>query len=195
DANGIQQRLLGDAWVEKAQINRVFPDTLELAITERTIAAVVSVPIDSAQTTEDWAISQDGIWLMKIPPQGSEESKSISTKVYEDAAEVLRISDVPLGVQPEVGTACTDANVTNALNIVNGLTTELADQVTEVKAAETTSTVLVLENNIEIAFGEAGTTEEIRNKERVVLQLMEENPGSIAYINVRVVERPTWRSL
>lgn len=195
DSNGIQQRLLGDAWVEKAQINRVFPDTLELAITERTIAAVVSIPVDSAQTTEDWAIAEDGIWLMKIPPQGSEESKSISTKVYEDAVEVLRISDVPFGVKPEVGTACTDANVTNALSIVNGLTTDLADQVTEVKAAETTSTVLVLESNIEIAFGEAGTTEEIRNKERVVLQLMKENPGSIAYINVRVVDRPTWRAL
>ena len=195
DAGGIQQRLLADAWVEKAQVNRVFPDTLELAITERTIAAVVSVPIDGAQDIETWAISSDGIWLMKIPEQGSAASRTISAKVYEDAAEVLHISDVPLGIRPEVGTACTDANVTNALSIVNGLTTSLADQVVEVKAAETTSTVLVLESNIEIAFGEAGTIEDIRNKERVVLKLMEENPGSIAYINVRVVDRPTWRSL
>ena len=77
--------------------------------------------------------------------------------MYEDAENVLHISDVPLGVSPEVGAHCTDANVNNALDIVSGLTTELADQ--------------------------------------VILQLMEENPGTIAYINVRVVDRPTWRSL
>ncbi|WP_139652652.1 cell division protein FtsQ/DivIB [Raoultibacter phocaeensis] len=195
DAGGIQQRLLRDAWVKEASVNRVFPDTLELAITERTIAAVVSVPVDSAQNTEDWAIASDGTWLMAIPEAGSEASKTISQNVYEDAAEVLHISDVPLGVSPEVGAHCTDANVVNALDIVNGLTTDLADQVKSVKATETASTVLTLENGIEIAFGEAGTTEEIRTKERVILKLMEENPGTISYINVRVVDRPTWRSL
>lgn len=195
DAGGIKERLLADAWVLDASVNRIFPDTLELAITERTIAAVVSVPIDSAQTTEDWAIASDGTWLMAIPAKGSEASKTISQKVYEDAENVLHISDVPLGVSPEVGAHCTDANVNNALDIVSGLTTELADQVKSVKATETSSTVLTLENGIEISFGEAGTTEEIRNKERVILQLMEENPGTIAYINVRVVDRPTWRSL
>ena len=195
DAGGIQQRLLRDAWVKEASVNRVFPDTLELAITERTIAAVVSVPVDSAQNTEDWAIASDGTWLMSIPEAGSEASKTISQNVYDDAAEVLHISDVPLGVSPEVGTHCTDANIVNALDIVNGLTTDLADQVKSVKATETTSTVLTLENGIEIAFGEAGTTEEIRTKERVILKLMEENPGTISYINVRVVDRPTWRSL
>lgn len=195
DAGGIQQRLLSDAWVLDASVNRVFPDTLELAITERTIAAVVSVPIDNAQTTEDWAIASDGTWLMSIPAKGSEASKTISQKVYEDAESVLHISDVPLGVSPEVGAHCTDANVNNALDIVSGLTTELADQVKSVKATETASTVLTLENGIEISFGEAGTTEDIRNKERVILELMKENPDKIAYINVRVVDRPTWRSL
>lgn len=195
DAGGIKERLLREAWVQDASVNRVFPDTLELAITERTIAAVVSVPVDSAQTTENWAIASDGTWLMAIPEKGSEASRTISQKVYEDAEEVLHISDVPLGVAPEVGTQCTDANVNNALDIVNGLTTELADQVKSVKATETASTVLTLENGIEIAFGEAGTAEDIRTKERVILQLMEENQDSIAYINVRVVDRPTWRSL
>lgn len=195
DATGIKERLLREAWVQDASVNRVFPDTLELAITERTIAAVVSVPVDSAQTTENWAIASDGTWLMVIPERGSDASKTISQKVYEDAEEVLHISDVPLGIAPEVGTQCTDANVNNALDIVNGLTTDLADQVKSVKATETASTVLTLENGIEIAFGEAGTAEDIRTKERVILQLMEENPDSIAYINVRVVDRPTWRSL
>ena len=41
-------------------------------------------------------------------------------------------------------------------------------------------------------FGEA---EDIRLKERVCLELMEQYPDQIAYINVRVAERPTWRSI
>ncbi len=194
DASGIRSRLLAEAWVDDAQVNRVFPDTLEIVITEKTIAAVVSVPVDSAETTEDWAIASDGTWLMMIPSQSSEEAAEVSVKVYEDAENVLRITEVPVGVNPVVGEQCTDENVNNALNIVSGLTTELADQVKSVKATETVSTVLTLENGIEISFGEGGTTQEIREKERVILELMSEYPDSIAYINVRVVESPTWRS-
>ncbi|MEG2850171.1 MAG: FtsQ-type POTRA domain-containing protein, partial [Raoultibacter sp.] len=45
DAAGIKGRLLQNAWVKDASVNRVFPETLELAITERTIAAVAHVPV------------------------------------------------------------------------------------------------------------------------------------------------------
>lgn len=43
-----------------------------------------------------------------------------------------------------------------------------------------------------MAFGPA---QSIREKERVCLQILNDNPGKVAYINVRVVDRPTWRSL
>ena len=53
------------------------------------------------------------------------------------------------------------------------------------------ATTLTLDDDVEIAFGKA---ENIRDKERVVLKIMEENP-TVVYINVRVVDRPTWRAL
>ena len=69
---------------------------------------------------------------MPIPDQNSEAGKRTSPKVYEDAAKVLHITDVPYGTRPEVGAYCSDANVNNALAIVDGMTTELAGQVKKV---------------------------------------------------------------
>lgn len=49
-------------------------------------------------------------------------------------------------------------------------------------ATAAASTCLTLDNGIEIAFG---TAEDIRDKERIVLQIMADNPGKVSYINVR----------
>lgn len=70
------------------------------------------------------------------------------------------------------------------------MTTELAGQVKSVAAASSDSTTLTLQNGIEIAFGDS---KDIRDKERVCLQLMKEHEGKISYINVRVVNKPVWR--
>ncbi len=192
DTEAIEERLKTNSWVEDAQVKRVFPHTLELNITERGIAAVVEVTSVEAQAIETWAMSKDGMWLMLIPSEGSEESEGLSTKIYEDAKQVLHITEVPLDVHPEAGTPCTDTSVLNALAIVSGFTTNLADQVKVVSATDTANTILTLENGIQIAFG---TADDIRDKERVCLKLMEEYPDQISYINVRVVDKPTWRAV
>lgn len=192
DESGIVHRLQQEAWVDEAKLSRVFPDTLKIDIKERSIAAVVEVSAEDSSEHETWAIASDGTWLMNIPPENTAEAASVSAKVYEDAQIVLRISDVPYGVKPEVGEVCSDASITNALAIVAGFTTELADQVKSVSATGTETTTLILDNGIEIAFG---TADDIRDKERVCLQLMEEYAGEISYINVRVVDKPSFRTL
>ena len=192
DAGGIEQRLESNPWVQSASVERVFPDTLNLNITEREIAALVYVQVDTQQTTETWALSADGMWLMEIPDPASEEGQAIASQVYEDVNNALVISDVPYGSEPEAGTLCTNANITNALGIIDGMTTELGEQVRRVSASSNESTTLILESGVEIAFGDSSN---IREKERVCLQLMQDNPGQIAYINVRTPDRPIWRSL
>lgn len=192
DEAGIKSRLSEEAWVDEVKVNRIWPDTLELEITERQIMAIVEVPVNNAESIEEWAIASGGMWLAYVPPQNTEEGQLISTKIHEDAASVRHITEVPYGLIPEVGTVCSDETVNNALEIIGGLTTELAEQIKTVSATGTQTTTLVLDNGVEIAFG---TADNIREKERVCLQLMEEHPDQIAYINVRVVERPTWRSV
>ena len=132
------------------------------------------------------------MWLMPIPDANSDAAKTTSAKVYEDAASALRIVDVPYGTKAEIGRVCTDANVNNALDVVSGLTTELAGRIAQVSAAGTAETTLVLDNGVEVAFGKA---EDIRDKERVILQILADNEDNVAYINVRMVETPTWRAV
>ena len=192
DAGSISRSLERDAWVETATVRRVFPHTLAIDITERDIAAVVEVLTSDAKAVQPWAIASDGVWLMPIPEKDSELGASISPQIYEDAESVLTITGVPFGLMPEIGSVCTDENVENALSILNGLTTDLADAIVKVQATDAESTLLTLSNGIEIAFGKA---EDIREKERVCLQIMEQNPDKVAYINVRGVNKPPWRAV
>ena len=193
DTEGIANRLKTNPWIESVSVDRSFPDTVNLNITERSIGAVVEVAIDDADHTENWALSTDGIWLCQIPDDPeSEEGQKVMPAVYEDAQSVLKISGVPYGQRPEVGEACNSGNVSNALSIVSGMSTELSEQVKTVSATSSESTTITLQNGVEIAFGDAS---DIREKERVCLELMKEHEGQIAYINVRVVGKPIWRSL
>lgn len=192
DADNIKNRMLKDTWVEDVKVKRVFPNTLELDVKERSIKAVVEISSKNSNLVKQWAIAEDGMWLMPIPDRESDAGKATSEKVYEDAESVLHIQGVPYTAQAEIGKYCNDSNVNNALDIVSGMTTDLAKQVKTVLASDPDSTTLVLEDGIEIAFG---TAKDIREKERVCLELMKQFEGQVAYINVRTVDRPTWRSL
>lgn len=178
-----------DAWVKTVDVNRVFPNKIEIVVHEREIGAIVEVPTGVAQTIQNWAIADDGMWLMAVPSRDSEVGKQLSQQIYDDADKALHIIDVPYGVQPQIGAYCTDENVENALKIITGLTTDLANQIKVVSAKDVESTMLTLKNNVEIAFGSA---DNIREKERICLKIMEENP-TVVFINVRVPDRPTYR--
>lgn len=191
DTDSIERSLERDAWIESVDINRAFPNKLEITVHEREIGAVVEIPTGKAQTIQNWAISKDGMWLMVIPSRESEVGSKLSEQIYEDAQAALHIIGVPFGVEPKIGAFCTDENINNALSIISGMTTDLADRVKMVTATDAESTLLTLDNNVEIAFG---TATNIREKERICLELMEKNP-KIVYINVRVPERPRWRGV
>lgn len=192
DTAGIESRLKSNPWVKEASVERVFPDTINLKITEREITAIVEVLVDDSKTTQTWALASDGMWLMKIPDRNSDEGKQLASTIYEEVDSKLKISQVPYGSVPEAGTICKNANISNALSIIDGMTTDLASQVKQVTASSSESTTLILNNGIEIAFGDSSN---LRDKERVCLELMEEYPNQISYINVRVVNKPVWRSV
>lgn len=190
NADSIVKSLKRDAWVKSVDVKREFPDKLVISVTERKIGAIVEIPMGQKQTIQDWAISEDGMWLMAIPKRNSELGSKISDQIYEDADNVMHITEVPYGVEPEIGSYTTDGSVITALDIIFNMTTKLADQVSVVEAPDIDSVMLILDNGIEIAFGDA---ENIREKERICLQIIEDNP-SVVYINVRVPDRPTWRA-
>ncbi|MBR3258288.1 MAG: FtsQ-type POTRA domain-containing protein [Eggerthellaceae bacterium] len=192
DTEDIRQRLLTDAWVKDAQIQRILPNTLEITITEREIAAVVEISNTDASATRRWAISADGMWLMPIPDRDSEAGKLVSEIIYEDIEKVLTITDVPYSEQPDIGTYCNDAYVNCALSIVNTLSTSLVNMIEAVLASNTASTTLILSNGVEVVFGD---DTDVRLKEQICLQLLEKYEGKIVYINVSVPDNTTYRAL
>lgn len=192
DVEAIADRIRQNSWVEDVKINRVPPSTLEIVVTERKVAAVVEIPDESGTLIKRWLIADDHMWLMPIPEEGSEAAQTTSPKVYEDAEAVRHIVDVPVGTKAEIGQVCSDGNINNSLDILGGMTTDLADKVVKISAAGPAETMLVLDNGVEVAFG---TAEDIRDKERVINQILSDNPDGVAYINVRMVETPTWRSI
>ena len=66
DTSSVANSVDRDAWVADVSVNRIFPDTLEINVTEREIAAIVEVAADNAKVTQMWAIASDGMWLMEI---------------------------------------------------------------------------------------------------------------------------------
>ena len=192
DVDAIATRVKQSSWIESVKVNRVFPDTLEINVTERKVLAIAEMPNDTGTATKSWAVAEDRIWLMPIPDASSEAAQTTSEKIYEDAESAVHIVDLPYGTHAEIGQECADEVVSNALDILQEMTTELSGQVIKISAASIAETSLFLESGVEIAFGSA---EDIRDKERTILKIMEDNPDGIAYINVRMVENPTWRSL
>ncbi len=170
-----------------------FPNTLVINVTERAITAIVEVPTsDSDSSKRNWAISADHMWLMPIPDKSSEAAKNINPKIYEDVEGVMHVVEVSPSVQPEIGSYCSDDPVNNAIDVVASMTTSLKDSVKNVKASDANSTNLYLNNGVEIAVG---TSEDLREKERVAQELLEKYEGKISYINVRNANNPTWRSI
>ena len=61
DTSSVANSVDRDAWVADVSVNRIFPDTLEINVTEREIAAIVEVAADNAKVTQMWAIASDGM--------------------------------------------------------------------------------------------------------------------------------------
>ncbi|MBQ9690653.1 MAG: FtsQ-type POTRA domain-containing protein [Eggerthellaceae bacterium] len=192
DKSAIKERILKDAWVQDVKIKKRYPSTLVLDILERKMAATVEIYAADGIAKQIWALSSDSMWLCEIPERDSERAQTMSDAIFRDADEVLRISDVKYGAVAESGVMCTDESILNALAIVDGLSTELKDDIISLKAASPESTTAILSSNVEIVFG---TSEDLRDKERICLQVLQENEGKVSYINVSVPEKPTWRSI
>ncbi|MBP5314222.1 MAG: FtsQ-type POTRA domain-containing protein [Eggerthellaceae bacterium] len=193
DLNVLKAAILRTAWVESVNVVREFPSTLVIKVKERSIAAIVEVPYtDDPTLFVNWAIAKDGLWLMPISNRDSETGRNTAAIIFDEADAALHISDVPYGTYAEENTYCNNQNVNNALAIVASLSTDLSRMIQTVSASDSQSTTLMLNNGVEVSFGKA---ENVREKELVVLELLRKYPSKISYINVRVVDKPTYRSV
>lgn len=174
DAGGIIARLEDNAWVQNAAIHRVFPDTIVIDITERAPGAVAYISDKST-----WVISTDGTWL--------------SAATNEDQETAMKIVDISSSMPaPISGTACTDGGVLNALSILKAISDDLRSRIVSISAESSIKTSLNLKDGVTVAFGDSS---DVEIKEAAINSLLSQYEGKIAYINVRVPTRPTYRMI
>jgi cell division protein FtsQ len=158
-------------WVSKVTVTRTFPTGVSIVIEERAPAAVVD-----ARGSELWLVDSSGVWLGE---RSAEDDGLVTIRGVSSLKPVAgRRSDAP--------------ELTNAIRVARGLSDELKALTRAISAPSIERTAIITEDDIEIFVGEA---ERIADKDRIAREILDREKGKVVYINVRVVERPTWRGL
>ena len=167
----ITDRLLAEPWIGKARVSRRFPHAVEITVTERVPVAIVD-----AGGTSLWLVDGSGYWLGK--------------RTAETSAAVPTVRDVE-GLSPSAGVQSASKELRNALAVLQGLSPALLAQVRTVSAPTIDRTALILPRGVQVFIGSAA---DIAKKDEVALKLLTGNKN-VVYVNVRIVNRPTWRGL
>jgi len=167
----ITDRLLADPWIAEARVDRKFPHSLHIEIVERTPVATVD-----AGGTNIWLIDGTGMWLAK--------------RSAEDSGTMPVVRDIE-NLAPKAGVASNSPELRNVLAVLAGLSPELRAKVRSVSAPSIDRTALILPRGVQVFFGSA---EDVAKKDTVARTILAENKN-VVYVNVRVVNRPTWRGL
>jgi len=169
----MEVRLLAHPWISSAHISRRFPDALVIHVEERKPVALV----DTGEAVF-WLVDSESTVLGQRTPDATETA----------AAVVRDLTDF----EPVEGERSESAALENALRVIEGLSDELRARVRAVSAPSVDLTTLITVDDIEILVGSA---EDIEKKDAVALRIMEEQADTVVHINVRTVDRPTWRGL
>jgi len=167
----IAKRLESQPWIASVELDRDFPSTLHVAVEERQPAAVAD-----AGGTELWVVATDGVWLGKRS---------------EDESDTLVVRDVS-GLKPVAGRKSASKELANAILIARGISPELKAMTRAISAPSVDKTAILTTKDVEIFIGSAV---DIADKDRIAREILRREKGKVVYINVRVVERPTWRGL
>jgi len=171
NARAVENNIKMDPWVAEAKLVRHFPGTLELQITERTPAAIVD-----AGGTKLWLVDNQGVWLAKA---SAEQSSTLPS-----------IRDIE-NLTPMLGSQTNSAELRNALQVWQGLSTQLRAKVKTISAPTIDRTVLLLPHGVQVFVG---SSEDIVKKDAAVRAILAKNKN-VVYVNVRVLRATTYRNL
>jgi cell division protein FtsQ len=168
----MEVRLASHPWIAAAHISRRFPDGLVVHIDERVPAALV----DTGEASF-WLVDSDSRVLGQRTPETTQ-----TAPVIRDLADF----------EPVAGERSDSPALENALRVLEGLSDEMLVRVRAISAPSVDLTTLMTTDEIEVLVGSA---EDIEKKDAVALRIMEEQAETVVHINVRSVDRPTWRGL
>lgn len=171
DKGAIGGRIAASPWVSKVRVDRDFPSTLRLEVTERQPAAIVD-----AGGSRMWVVSVDGRWL------GVRSADESGVPVIVDLQQVRPLQGKPI-VEPVLR---------NAVAVAAALGPELRAMTRTISAPSIEKTALITDGDVEVFIGEAV---DMSRKDRIARAILKREKGRVVYINVRAVDSPTWRGL
>jgi len=167
----IEKRIKTSPWVDAVAVSRRLPHTVEIAVTERVPVAVVD-----AGGAALWLISGDGHW--------------IAPRTAEVTANLASVREVP-AQSPVAGQVTAADEIKNALGVLAGLSPQMRAKLRMISAPTIDKTALLLKGDVQVFVG---SSEDIAKKDTIARAILGREKNVI-YINVRVVDRPTWRGL
>jgi cell division protein FtsQ len=182
-ADAVAANVEKDPWVASASVSRVFPDGMRIRVTERVPVALVDV----GRTF--WLVDAQGVTIAQRSVTAS-GSASASASV-EPTGSLPVIRDVP-GLDPKPGRKTISEVLLNAVAVLGGISRELAAAVTIVSAPTIDGTTLLTNQRVEIVIGQAI---DLTTKDTLARRILSEQRGKVVSIDVRSIDRPTWRAL
>jgi cell division protein FtsQ len=170
-ADAVAERVAKEPWVASVTVSRLFPDGMRIRITEREPVAMV----DAGSTF--WLVDRTGMVIAK--------------RSADQTGSILVVRDVP-GLDPRPGRRTTSEALMNAIAVLEGISERLRAQIGSVSAPTIDGTTLYTRDKVEIVFGDAA---EARTKDVLVQRILDEHRGRVVSIDVRTIDRPTWRGL
>jgi cell division protein FtsQ len=170
-ADDVVARVSADPWVASVTVSRLFPDGMRIRVVERSPVAMV----DLGQTF----VLVDATGMV------------IAKRAVEQTATGIVIRDVS-GLDLRPGRRTTSEPLLNAIAVVGAISERLRSMIGSVSAPTIDGTTLHTRDRVEIVFGEAS---DAAKKDALVLRILDEHRGKVVSIDVRTVDRPTWRGL
>lgn len=170
-ADAVAARVASDPWVAEVSVSRLFPDGMRIRVTERVPLALV----DAGSVF--WLADGNGY--------------IIAQRTAESTATLPVVRDVP-GLDLRAGRRTTSEPLLNALKVLGGISSALRSQVRLITAPSIDGTTLLTRDRVEIVFGEAS---DVALKDERARMILDEQRGRVVSIDVRTVDRPTWRGL
>lgn len=189
DERVVTENLQRNPWVGSVTFVREFPDRLKIEVTERRVDCLVKMSTGSVC----WCLGDDNVWIepINLTVLDGQSAEDVSLSLAQDMGAIL-INDVPTSMSPSAGSAAND-EVLKAISLYREQFSDtLSSQIVKFSAASVESLSCTLSSGVEVSLG-APTNIEL--KETVLLQILEQHPNQITYVNVRVPSQPSYRKL
>ena len=189
DTAKIEENLAKNPWVKSVHVSRQFPGELTIAVEERKVFAIVTIPSGNSA----WYLSEDGAWIEPMPAQALDGGDLVQVALAQAKEDgCLLIRDTPSTVDPKAGAKTTDAPILDCIEYQTTFSQGLASQIVSYSAASEEAISCVLSSGLEISLG---APNQISSKEAVINELMGAHPNQLTYINVRNPAKPSYRQI